>query len=185
MTNDPHAAHWAAIAEAAERISASEHCGPEQAADFCRAIDRLSVALQGEILQEPRVPRPPTYWGFVDESECRIDLCFTPNSPNDKGRFAIPLWGLAQPLEEDEVPLKIAELRRLLEKAMEDAQSWRSEVEKVEAQERARMDKALQQTWRLIDPLHPAGQPGSYARGFDIGVTTALNTLRDNLERTA
>ena len=52
------------------------------------------------------MPRPPTFWGFVDESEGRIDLCFTPSAPNAQGRFAIPLWGLEQPLEEDEAAVR-------------------------------------------------------------------------------
>lgn len=45
---DPHAEHWKALAKAAETIGASPNCGPEQAAEFCRAIDRLSSAIMGE-----------------------------------------------------------------------------------------------------------------------------------------
>lgn len=51
---DPHGEHWAAIAKAAEAISASPNCGPEQAAEFCRAIDQLSAALMDE--HEPLTP---------------------------------------------------------------------------------------------------------------------------------
>lgn len=102
MVKDLYDAHWAAIAEAAEHISRSEHCGPEQAEAFCRAIDRLSDALQGEITHLPRVTRKPDFWGFIDEAECRIEMCFTPDGPGPGGRFAVPLWTLAQPLEEDE-----------------------------------------------------------------------------------
>lgn len=48
LAEDPHREHWVAIAKAAEAIGASPNCGPEQAAEFCRAIDRLSAALMGE-----------------------------------------------------------------------------------------------------------------------------------------
>lgn len=47
MQPDPHAQHWAAIAAAAEAINRSEACGPDEAREFCRAIDRLSDALMG------------------------------------------------------------------------------------------------------------------------------------------
>ncbi len=42
-------------------------------------------------------------------------------------------------------------------------------------------EAALAQTWRMVDPLKPAGEPGSYARGQDSGITAALHTLRANL----
>lgn len=34
----------------------------------------------------------------------------------------------------------------------------------------------------MVDPLSPAGQPGSYARGQDSGIVAALTTLRANLK---
>ncbi len=43
-------------------------------------------------------------------------------------------------------------------------------------------ERALQQTWQMVDPLKPAGQPGSYWRGQDAGIVAALNTLRANLK---
>lgn len=48
--------------------------------------------------------------------------------------------------------------------------------------ERERWEAAVRAACKLIDPLHPAGQPGSYARGFDVGVETALRTLREVLD---
>lgn len=50
------------------------------------------------------------------------------------------------------------------------------------ADERARWERALKQTWQAIDPLRPAGQPGSYARGYDNGFAAALEVLRGNLK---
>jgi len=47
--------------------------------------------------------------------------------------------------------------------------------------ERKRWERALKQTWQAIDPLKPAGQPGSYARGYDNGFAAALQVLRGNL----
>jgi hypothetical protein len=47
--------------------------------------------------------------------------------------------------------------------------------------ETARWEKALRLTWRMVDPLKPAGAPGSYARGQDSGIVAALTTLRANL----
>lgn len=49
------------------------------------------------------------------------------------------------------------------------------------AAERERWERALKQTWQAIDPLKPAGQPGSYARGYDNGFAAALQVLRGNL----
>lgn len=43
-------------------------------------------------------------------------------------------------------------------------------------------ENALRQTWQMVDPLKPAGQPGSYARGQDGGIVAALTTLRANLK---
>lgn len=46
----------------------------------------------------------------------------------------------------------------------------------------ARWQDALRQTWQMVDPLKPAGTPGSYARGQDSGIVAALTTLRANLK---
>lgn len=46
-SEDPHAEQWQALAKAGEAIARSEQCGPDQAAAFCRAVDRLSDALMG------------------------------------------------------------------------------------------------------------------------------------------
>jgi hypothetical protein len=51
------------------------------------------------------------------------------------------------------------------------------------ARERGRWESALKQTWQMIDPLHPPGSPGSYARGEYHGIVAALNTLRENADR--
>lgn len=37
----------------------------------------------------------------------------------------------------------------------------------------ARWQAALRQTWQMVDPLKPAGQPGSYWRGQDNGIVAA------------
>lgn len=46
----------------------------------------------------------------------------------------------------------------------------------------ARWQAALKQTWQMVDPLHPPGEPGSYARGSHNGIVDALTTLRANLK---
>ena len=48
--------------------------------------------------------------------------------------------------------------------------------------ETARWEEALRLTWQMVDPLKPAGQPGSYWRGQDAGIVAALTTLRANLK---
>ena len=50
-------------------------------------------------------------------------------------------------------------------------------------QERNRWEAALRLTWKMVDPLNPAGAPGSYARGQDSGIVAALTTLRENRDR--
>ena len=47
--------------------------------------------------------------------------------------------------------------------------------------ETKRWEDAMRLTWQMVDPLNPAGSPGSYARGQDIGIVAALKTLRENL----
>ena len=48
--------------------------------------------------------------------------------------------------------------------------------------ETARWEEALRLTWQMVDPLKPAGEPGSYWRGQDAGIVAALTTLRANLK---
>ena len=48
--------------------------------------------------------------------------------------------------------------------------------------ETARWEEALRLTWQMVDPLKPAGRPGSYWRGQDAGIVAALTTLRANLK---
>ena len=48
--------------------------------------------------------------------------------------------------------------------------------------ERKRWEEATRQTWQMVDPFKPAGEPGSYARGQDSGIVAALTTLRANLK---
>jgi hypothetical protein len=47
----------------------------------------------------------------------------------------------------------------------------------------AAFEEAMRQTWQMVDPIRPAGQPGSYYRGEHNGVIAALKTMRDNYER--
>jgi hypothetical protein len=57
-----------------------------------------------------------------------------------------------------------------------------TQVRELLAAERQRWEEALRLTWRMVDPLNPAGEPGSYARGQDNGIVAALTTLRANLK---
>lgn len=50
------------------------------------------------------------------------------------------------------------------------------------AAETRRWEEAMRLTWQMVDPLKPAGTPGSYARGQDSGIVAALTTLRANLK---
>jgi len=44
-------------------------------------------------------------------------------------------------------------------------------------------ERALKQTWQMVDPAHPPGAPGSYARGEHNGIVAALQTMRENFTR--
>ncbi|MGE0745262.1 MAG: hypothetical protein AB7K86_08445 [Rhodospirillales bacterium] len=44
------------------------------------------------------------------------------------------------------------------------------------------IERAIKQTWEMIDPLNPPGEPGSYWRGQHNGIAAALKTLRANLD---
>lgn len=56
-------------------------------------------------------------------------------------------------------------------------EAYRAGVMAAEAQ----WERALRLAWNMVDPLQPAGRPGSYARGQDNGIVAALKTVRDNL----
>ena len=58
-----------------------------------------------------------------------------------------------------------------------------AQAEPTGAQVRRAFEEAMIQSWRMIDPLCPAGQPGSYARGQDAGIIAALTTVRENFKR--
>ena len=61
--------------------------------------------------------------------------------------------------------------------------SYERELEAYVAIERERWEKAMRLTWNLIKPLRPpVTGTGSYARGFDEGVATALKALRDAID---
>lgn len=62
-----------------------------------------------------------------------------------------------------------------------EAHAWWTAARDATVAERERWERALKQTWQAIDPLKPAGQPGSYARGYDNGFAAALEVLRGNL----
>lgn len=69
---DPHAQHWQALALAGEAIARSPLCGPEQAREFCSAVDRLSAALM-------RDDDTPTY-----TAEQIADACIAAEIPDSK-----------------------------------------------------------------------------------------------------
>lgn len=48
---------------------------------------------------------------------------------------------------------------------------------------RQAFERAMKQTWGMVDPLKPPGQPGSYWRGEHNGIVGSLQTLRENFER--
>jgi hypothetical protein len=70
---------------------------------------------------------------------------------------------------------KDAEIARLKEHAVILAST-------AEHVERAKWEEAMRLTWQMVDPLKPAGTPGSYWRGQDAGIVAALTTLRANLK---
>lgn len=47
---------------------------------------------------------------------------------------------------------------------------------------REAFEAAMRDAWECADPLHPPGQPGSYARGSWQGMQDGLATLRNNFE---
>lgn len=63
-------------------------------------------------------------------------------------------------------------------KAVQEADELRAAL----AAETRRWEEAMRMTWQMVDPLKPAGTPGSYARGQDSGIVAALTTLRANLK---
>jgi hypothetical protein len=48
---------------------------------------------------------------------------------------------------------------------------------------RQAFERAMKQTYGMVDPLKPHGQPGSYWRGEYNGIVGSLQTLRENFER--
>lgn len=73
--------------------------------------------------------------------------------------------------------------KHYLEEAADTIERLTRERDEAVARERERWEAALKQTWQMIDPLHPPGSPGSYARGEYHGIVAALNTLRENADR--
>lgn len=51
--------------------------------------------------------------------------------------------------------------------------------------ERTAFERALKETWQMVDPLRPPGTPGSYIRGEHNGAIAALATIRANFDRAA
>jgi DNA repair exonuclease SbcCD ATPase subunit len=77
---------------------------------------------------------------------------------------------------------KIEVLKAENEALKKDANEAATALPQAVRNERERWEAAVRAARKLIDPLHPAGQPGSYARGFDVGVETAMRTLREALD---
>ena len=63
--DDPYRDHWAAIAEAAQKIAASNECGPAEAKALCAALDRLTEATLAE----------PVAWRVRRRSEKFWNVC--------------------------------------------------------------------------------------------------------------
>lgn len=81
----------------------------------------------------------------------------------------------------DELPVPF--MRHWINCPFEDVALYtETQVRELLAAERQRWEEALRLTWRMADPLNPAGEPGSYARGQDNGIVAALTTLRANLK---
>lgn len=51
-TEDPHAEHWATIADAGAAVAASSNVTAEQCVAFCASLDRFSAALMGEAKED-------------------------------------------------------------------------------------------------------------------------------------
>lgn len=49
------------------------------------------------------------------------------------------------------------------------------------AAERKVWEESVTQVWRTVDPFRTAGEPGSYARGMDNGIASALTAVRANV----
>ncbi len=81
-SNDPHAAHWGALAAAAETIGAL--CTTEQARELCAAIDRLSDAIMRHEPIDMVLHCPACGEQHVDAPE--------PSVEHDHGAVEFPAW---------------------------------------------------------------------------------------------
>lgn len=62
---------------------------------------------------------------------------------------------------------------------IEDLADARTEIERKDKA----LERAFKYTWRMVDPLRPPGEPGSYARGEYNGIIAAIKALRDEFDR--
>jgi hypothetical protein len=85
----------------------------------------------------------------------------------------------------DSLEFANSERRRLTDELAALQAIMSTDVREALAVERRLFEEAMMQSWRMIDPLCPAGTPGSYARGVDSGIVAALKTVRSNFDRLA
>jgi hypothetical protein len=48
---------------------------------FEQAITALHATLE-------QSEQEPAFWGFINENECRVDMCFSPSTPRTDGTYA-------------------------------------------------------------------------------------------------
>ena len=71
------------------------------------------VLLGGERIDPASVykQQEPAFWGFLDQEECRVDLCFTPSAPRSDGTYATPYY--THPPRREWVSLSMGEALKL------------------------------------------------------------------------
>lgn len=75
------------------------------------------------------------------------------------------------------------QVKGIQREAFESGKALASRAEGVEPVAwREAFEAAMRDAWECADPLHPPGQPGSYARGSWQGMQDALTTVRKNFE---
>lgn len=60
-----------------------------------------------------RPAQEPAFWGFMNENECRVDMCLSPSSPRADGTYATAYY--TQPPRREWQGMSLAELNALPE----------------------------------------------------------------------